>query len=243
MGAGCPVDAQRARLSGPQGCAGGPKTTPHLQHSGWRHHPQPSIRTCVRTNSERYLPPIHARRISTGLQHRWQAVARHPRLCRRLSWQLRLKMFATNFNLNCWNRVNETKLIRRRLADADGLPAVLAAGWVIFELIATIASASADESPDMYAAFTFARGAAVSGRNAIAFAPSMPPISAGAGHELPKPSGDADEIADDLAGLASALSMRLRASAELAADAADRSACENAAGDAGQITWFLAQGN
>jgi hypothetical protein len=152
-------------------------------------------------------------------------------------------MFATNFNLNCWNRVNETKLIYQRLADAGSLPAVLAASWDIFELIMTIASASADESPDLYPAFTFARGSAVSGRNAIAFAPSMPPIFGGAGHELPKPAGDVNEIADDLAGLASALSMRLRESAELAAEAADRSACENAASEAERITWFLAQGN
>ena len=49
--------------------------------------------------------------------------------------------------------------------------------------------------------------------------------------------------ADGLAGLASALSMRLRESAGLAADAADRSACENAAREAERITWFLAQGN
>ena len=106
-----------------------------------------------------------------------------------------------------WNRVNQIKLIHQRLADADGLPAVLAVSWDIFELVGTIASASAGESPDMYPAFTFARGAAVSGRNAIAFAPSLPPVSGGAGHELPKPAGDVDEIADALAGLASALSM------------------------------------
>ena len=139
--------------------------------------------------------------------------------------------------------MNEIKLIRRRLADADGLPAVLAVGWDIFELAGTLASATADESPDMYPAFTFAQGAAVSGRNAIAFAPSLPPISGGAGQELPKPFGDADKIADDLAGLASALSVRLRESAELAANAADRSACENAASEAERITWLLAQGN
>ena len=139
--------------------------------------------------------------------------------------------------------MNEIRLIRRRLADADGLPAVLAVGWDIFELVGTIASATAGESPDMYPAFTFAQGAAVSGRNAIAFAPSLPPISGGAGHELPEPFGDADEIAGDLAGLASALSVRLRESAELAANAADRSACENAASEAERITWFLAQGN
>jgi hypothetical protein len=139
--------------------------------------------------------------------------------------------------------VNEIRLIHRRLVDADGLPAVLAVGWDIFELVGIFASASVGESPDMYPAFTFAQGAAVSGCNAIAFAPSMPPISGGAGHELPKPFGNADEIADDLAGLASALSMRLRESAELAADAADRFACENAAREAERITWLLAQGN
>ena len=139
--------------------------------------------------------------------------------------------------------MNEIKLIRRRLADADGLPAVLAVSWDIFELAGTLASATAGESPDMYPAFTFAQGAAVSGRNAIAFAPSLPPVSGGAGHELPKPLGEADEIADDLAGLASALSIRLRESAGLAADAADRSACENAAREAERITWLLAQGN
>lgn len=138
--------------------------------------------------------------------------------------------------------MNEIKLIHRRLADADDLPAVLAVGWDIFELVGIVAAASAGESFDMYPAFTFAQGAAVSGRNAIALAPSLPPISGGAGHELPKPLGNADEIADDLAGLASALSMRLRESAELAADAADRSACENAASEAGRITWLLAQG-
>ena len=138
--------------------------------------------------------------------------------------------------------MNEIRLIHRRLADADGLPAVLAVGWDIFELVGTVASASAGESADMYPAFTFAQGAAVSGRTAIAFAPSMPPISGGAGHDLPEPLGDADEIADDLAGLASALSMRLRESAGLAADAADRAACENAARQAERITWLLAQG-
>jgi hypothetical protein len=139
--------------------------------------------------------------------------------------------------------VNEISLTRRRLADADGLPALLAVGWDIFELAVTLASATADESPDMYPAFTFAQGAAVSGRNAIAFAPSLPPVSGGAGHELPEPFGEAGEIADDLAALASALSIRLRESAGLAADAADRSACENAAREADRITWLLAQGH
>jgi len=70
------------------------------------------------------------------------------------------------------HRVNRIKLIHQRLAEADGLPAVLSVSWEIFELVGTIASASAGESPDMYPAFTFARGSADCGRNAIAFAPS-----------------------------------------------------------------------
>jgi hypothetical protein len=139
--------------------------------------------------------------------------------------------------------VNEIKLIHRRLVDADGLSAVLSAGWDIFELVGAIASASAGKSPDMYPAFTFAQGAAVSGRNAIAFAPSMPAVSGDAGHDPPKPAGDVYEIADALADLVSALSMCLRESAELAADTADRSACQNAASQAERITWFLTEGN
>ena len=139
--------------------------------------------------------------------------------------------------------MNEIKLTGRRLADADGLPAVLAAGWDIFELVGTIAAATAGASPDMYPAFTFAQGAAVSGRNAIAFAPSMPPVSGELGHRPLKPAGDVDEIADTLAQLASAVSIRLRESAGLAAADGDRSACENAAGEAERIAWFLAKGN
>ena len=139
--------------------------------------------------------------------------------------------------------MNQIELIHQRLADAGGLPAVLVAGWDIFDLIAAGCSASAGESPDLYPAFTFPQGAAVSGRNAIAFAPSMPPSQGGAAHGPPKPAGDVYEIAGTLAGLASALSMRLRKEGQLAAAAADRSACENAASEAERITQLLAEGN
>lgn len=138
--------------------------------------------------------------------------------------------------------MSQIKLIRQRLADADGLAAVLAAGWEIFELIAASACVSADESPGMYPAFTFARGSAVSGRNAIAFAPSMRPLSGTVVHDPPEPTAGADEIADVLAGLAAALSVRLRESAGLAADGADRWACENAASEADRIAGLLARG-
>ena len=132
--------------------------------------------------------------------------------------------------------------MHQHLVDAEGLPAVLATSWDIFELVRAVTSASAGKSADLYPAFTFARGSAVSGRNVIACAPSMPPASVSAGHDLPEPAADAYEIGDALANLASALSTRLRESAGLAADAADRAACVNAATEAELIVRYLAEG-
>jgi hypothetical protein len=139
--------------------------------------------------------------------------------------------------------VEQIKLIHQRLVNADGFPALLAAAWDTFELVQATASADAAESPDLYPAFTFARGAAVNGRNALAFAPSLPPLPRGAAHDPPKPAGEVYQTADALAGLASALSIRLRETAELATATADRSACENAASDADRITQLLAEEN
>jgi hypothetical protein len=92
----------------------------------------------------------------------------------------------------------------------------------------------------MYPAFTFASGAAVSGRNALAFAPSLPTLPEGARQDPPEPAADACQTADALAALACALSTRLRQAAGLAAGTADRSACQNAAAEADRITGLLA---
>ena len=139
--------------------------------------------------------------------------------------------------------MNQIKLIHQRLADAHGLPAVLAAGWDIFELIAAIASASAGDSADMYPAFTFARGAAVSGRNAIAVAPSLAACPVTRRTTRPSPPLTRTRSPTLCAGLAAALCSRLRQAAGRAADPADRSACQNAAGEAERIRRLLAEGN
>jgi hypothetical protein len=138
--------------------------------------------------------------------------------------------------------VEQIKLIHQRLVNADGFPALLAAARDTFELVQATASAGAAGSPDLYPAFTFARGAAVNGRNALAFAPSMPLIPADAASRPAKPADDVDKIADALADLASTLSIRLQESAELAADPADRTACQNAAREADEISSLLAKG-
>ncbi len=136
--------------------------------------------------------------------------------------------------------MKQIELASQRLLGAGGVPGVLSAGWEIFELVIAVAAASVDQSADMVPAFTVARGSAASGRNAIAFAPSMPTGYAPSG--TPEPvTGDVYEVADAVAGLASALSARLRDAAGHAADAGDSAACENAAGHADQISKLLAR--
>jgi hypothetical protein len=117
--------------------------------------------------------------------------------------------------------VEQADLLERRLRDAVGVASVLAAGWEIFEFVRHLCAAGAGQAADLYPAFTFARGSAVSGQNAIALAPSLP-ASIPAPPEGPVPStGEADEIADAIAGLAAVLSERLREAARLAADPDD----------------------
>ncbi len=138
--------------------------------------------------------------------------------------------------------MNQIEVIQQHVIDADGVSGVLSASWQVFELVRAVASASADQAADMYPAFTFARGAAVSGRNAIAFAPSLPADYA-PWRDTPAPvTGDVYEVADAVAELASVLSGRLREAAGLAADPGDRVACENAASDAERISRLLAKG-
>ena len=136
--------------------------------------------------------------------------------------------------------MNQIEQVKRHLKAADGIPAVLSAGWDAFEFVQALAATCADQTADMYPAFTFARGAAASGRNAIAFAPSMPAGDSERPARTTLVTGDVYEVADSVAGLASALGVRLRETAELAADVGDRTACEDAALDAEQISALLA---
>ena len=138
--------------------------------------------------------------------------------------------------------VDQIKGIQQHLIDADGMSGVLFASWQVFELVRAVTGDNADQASDMYPAFTFARGAAVSGRNAIAFAPSLPADCAPWPGTPALVTGDLYEVADAVAKLASILSGRLREAAGLAADPGDRVACENAAGAAERISRLLAKG-
>lgn len=136
--------------------------------------------------------------------------------------------------------MRQIELTGQRLREADGVAGVLAAAWDGFELIGVLAAAGAGLAADLYPAFMFAQGAAAEGRNAVVLAPSMP---AGGLAPFGRPGlieDDVEGVADALAGLASALSARLREAAGLAVDDSDRLACENAAGEADRIGALLA---
>ena len=131
-------------------------------------------------------------------------------------------------------------MIEQHLKEADSVADVLAAAWKIFEVIGGVAATCAEQAADLYPAFMFARSAAVDGRNAIAFAPSMPTAGPALFGSPELWTSDVSEVADALAGLASALSTRLQAAARLAADEGDRISCENAVRDADRIGELLA---
>ena len=133
-------------------------------------------------------------------------------------------------------------LLERRLRDAVGVAGVLAAAWEIFEFVRNLCAAPVGQAADLYPAFTFARGSAVSGRTAIALAPSLPEDLPAPPENTVPPAGEADQLADALAALAVVLSERLRETARLAADPDDRAACEDAARDAARISELLAGG-
>ena len=138
--------------------------------------------------------------------------------------------------------MRQADLLERRLLDAVGLAGVLAVGWEIFEFVESLCAVSAGQAADLYSAFTFARGSAVSGRNVIALAPSLLACPPAPSENPVPPTGEADEIADVIAELAAALSERLRETARLATDPDDQAACQDAARDAARISELLAGG-
>jgi len=138
--------------------------------------------------------------------------------------------------------VEQADLLERRLRDAVGVVGVLAAGWEIFEFAAAVAAVGAGQAADLYPAFTFARGSAVSGRNAIALAPSLPARILAPAEGPALAADEADETADAIARLAAVLSERLREAARFAADPNDQAACQDAARNAARICELLAGG-
>jgi hypothetical protein len=123
-----------------------------------------------------------------------------------------------------------------RFRAARGLPATLDAACDAFEQILTVISACEDTiSTGMTIAFLFAATQAANGRDAMLFAPSLPPTALHA----PAPAGEqrwnACDIKTAIAGLAELLANRLGHTAATAAAGADRAACHDGAACATRI--------
>jgi hypothetical protein len=128
-----------------------------------------------------------------------------------------------------------------RLRRAGDLGAVLGAAYEAFEVMRVVVRAREDPASGLFAAFVMAAALAADGRDAIAFAPSMPPRGPGvpgAGGVL---AGTAEEVARGVAGLSGLVAVRLGQVAGQA-EPGDREACQRAASCARGIGELLGGG-
>jgi hypothetical protein len=129
-----------------------------------------------------------------------------------------------------------------RFRAARGLPATLDAACDAFEQILAVIAAceQATTSTGLAITFLFAATQAANGRDAVLFAPSLPPVALHA----PVPAGEqreqnAHDIKTSIAALAELLAGGLGRTAAAAASGADRAACHDAAACATRICYLL----
>ena len=116
---------------------------------------------------------------------------------------------------------------RDHLEQAEGPAEVLDAAHDAFDDMLAVIRAHEDPDDGLFVPLVMAAASAADGRNALAFAPSLPPHRLhppAAGEESSGP-GPAREIAGQLAALRELLATRLTEAAGTAPDPADRPAC------------------
>lgn len=120
-----------------------------------------------------------------------------------------------------------------QVQQASGLPAVLDAACEAFQEILTVLRAHEDGTSGWFIPFVMAATSAADGRDALLFAPSLPPARQ---HQLPAskttPGQDPYQLARDVATLTTTLTERLTQAASTAAGERDRDACQRAAAHA-----------
>ena len=120
---------------------------------------------------------------------------------------------------------------QRRVDQASGLAKVLDAAYDAFEDMLTAVYGYHDSGGPFYPALIMAAAGAANGRDAVAFAPSLPPMSRTLQATVvpaPDPPGWQD-LGASIVSLSSSLSARLRDVAAAAETAEDRRACLDAA--------------
>jgi len=129
---------------------------------------------------------------------------------------------------------------RDRLRQARGLPVVLDTACDAFEAILAFIGAREDTTGEPVAPLLLAATQAANGRDALLFAPSLPPHS----RHPEKPGqqrGSAGDLSTEVTGLSRLLTAQLTHTAATVPDGADRAACQDAARYAAQIRDLLAR--
>jgi hypothetical protein len=136
-----------------------------------------------------------------------------------------------------------------RVRHAAGLAATLDVAYEAFEDMLQLLRAHEDPASALFLPIMVAAATAADGRDAIMFAPSLPPgqssgasmteDAAHAGQSAQTAGDSAGSAADAVAGLARLLAARLAQSGQSAADPGDQSACSSAAGCAEEIYRLL----
>jgi hypothetical protein len=139
--------------------------------------------------------------------------------------------------------VNPMATAQERLRQASGVASILGAAHEAFESMLAAIWSQEDPATGLFAAFMMAAALAADGRDAVAFAPSMPPRR---GRNAPVPEDlsaeKAAEIVGAVVGLSSLIAARLAQAAEQATGPSDREACNQAAWCACGIQDLMAGG-
>lgn len=139
--------------------------------------------------------------------------------------------------------MNQIATARERLEQATGLSAILSAAYDAFDDMLSAIEELQDPGGGAFAAFVMSGASAASGRDAVAAARSLPPISSADANRPTLASMPADASTQDparvLAELSSLLAGRLADVAASAADTGDQAACAQASRHAADICSLL----
>lgn len=135
-----------------------------------------------------------------------------------------------------------TAAIERRLVHARDLPVLLDAAHEAFEALLSAIEEHEDPTSPRFVPFLMAGTCAANGRDAILFAPSLPP------RQLPRPPShvalpdDMPNRADEAVAISTLLADRLIQAATWCVDDGDQASCASAAACARQIQQLLTSG-
>jgi hypothetical protein len=128
---------------------------------------------------------------------------------------------------------------RDRVQEAEGLPAILDAAYTAFEGMLTVIEDHQDPDDAMFISFVMAAPCAASGRDAVLFAPSLPPVPLRVTSKQTEPQRSEVTSARQLAELCELLASRLAEAAGAATQRRDQTACCQAADCARELRDFV----